>query len=903
MNQLLTFVVLGTGPGAIYGLIGIAIVAIHRGSSVINFAAGAMAMCSAYIYFTLEHNHGFPIWLAAVVSVVAGAVLGLVVYQLALRPLEKESSLVQMIATLGVMIVLQQTASLIYGTDTQPVRSVLPTSSLELGGVKVGADRVLMLVIAIVLTAALTTYYKQTRTGLASTALAESRLSVLTQGFSTVRLNTVTWTIGGSLAGVAGILIAPISGLSVTSLTLLVVDALAAALIGSMTSPWQTLGGAVIIGVAESLTTGYISFPGAAEAIPLIAITAVLILRGRHLPARGYVGLRLPAVGTGRIRVVPLVVVSVLLLVSVSTWITSAWTVAIMVSGITAILCLSVVVITGFTGQISLAQYAIGGLGGLIAAWTGVHWHLPFILALLAGGLGVIPVGVILAAISFRVRGRNLAVLTMAAAVIINVLIFSQIDPMLLPSPSLFVSIDSIAHPRRYAVVVLVALILLSVGVARLRSSELGRRMLAVRANEVAAASLGINVSATKTWAFVISSFIAGIGGGLIIYENPFADFSSYDIFGSINLVVWSVIGGVGYVIGPLFSGFFVTGGLGTSIGQLFGATVQNYLPLAGGALLILLLIQSPDGGARQNVELLRRVGDWLAPRLPVRFRAAQRPHPDPAPAAAPEEQVVWAAGVSDDAPVVLSVADVSIAFGGVKALTTVGVDVRAGEVVGLIGSNGAGKTTLIDVVTGMTRADTGSVSVGGEPVDTLRMYQRARSGLGRSFQSLELFDELTLTDNLVVAAHPKTTGDNGIPLPARQAVVSLGLSDLMDSTPQNLSYGQRRLLAVVRSLATNPRVLLLDEPASGLDEVDVLQLAELLRRVARETSVGVLLVEHNVGMVMRVCDRIYVLDGGRVVATGTPAEVQANPDVVRAYLGPGTVRDDEPVSLPGAAS
>jgi ABC-type branched-subunit amino acid transport system ATPase component len=125
----------------------------------------------------------------------------------------------------------------------------------------------------------------------------------------------------------------------------------------------------------------------------------------------------------------------------------------------------------------------------------------------------------------------------------------------------------------------------------------------------------------------------------------------------------------------------------------------------------------------------------------------------------------------------------------------------------------------------------------------------------------------------------------------------------MMEETPQNLSYGQRRLLAVVRSLATNPRVLLLDEPASGLDEVDVRQLAELLRHVARESSVGVLLVEHNVGMVMRVCDRIFVLDGGRVVATGTPAEVQANPDVVRAYLGPGTIRDDEPVSLPGAAS
>ena len=290
MNQFLTFTLLGMGPGAIYGLIGIAIVAVHRGSGVINFAAGAMAMASAFLYYSLQHDAGFPGALAAVIAVIAGAVLGMVVYLVALRPLEKESTLVQMIATLGIMIILQQIASLVFGTDTRLVRSVLPISALHLGDIAVGWDRLLMLIVAIVLTAIMTSYYRFTRTGLATTALAESRLSVVTLGFSPARLNTVTWTIGGALTGLAGILIAPVAGLSVTSLTLLVVEALAAALIGNMFSPWVTLGGAVLIGIAESLTTGYVSVPGASEAIPLIAIAAVLILRGRRLPARGYVG-------------------------------------------------------------------------------------------------------------------------------------------------------------------------------------------------------------------------------------------------------------------------------------------------------------------------------------------------------------------------------------------------------------------------------------------------------------------------------------------------------------------------------------------------------------------------------------------------------------------------------------
>jgi ABC-type branched-subunit amino acid transport system ATPase component/branched-subunit amino acid ABC-type transport system permease component len=910
MNQFLEFAVLGIGPGAIYGLIGIAIVAVHRGSGVINFAAGSMAMSSAFVYYTLQDNEHLGTLPAAVVAVAAGALLGTVVYAAALRPLERASSLVQMIATLGVLTILQACASLIYGTNTLLVGSVLPTNSLRFAGLTVGLDRVIMLCIALALTTALTSYYRLTRVGLATAALAENPLSVVTQGFSPVRLKTITWAVGGSLTGVAGILIAPISGLSITTLTELVVEALAAALIGSMMSLWMTLFGAILIGITESVTIGYISLPGASEAIPLIAIIIVLIARGKRLPVRGHVGLRLPAVGSGRIRPVPLILVSLIVLVSVGTWLPQTWAIAFLVSAVTAVLCLSVVVVTGITGQISLAQFAIAGLGALVAAWTGTNWHLPFVISLLVAGLAMVPVGLLLAAVSFRVRGSNLAIVTLAAAVIVEVLLFVQIQQLAVPTPSLWISLDPILYPRRYALFCICTFVLLALLVAWLRRSELGKRMLAVRGNEVAAASIGINVAATKAQSFVIAAFIAGIGGGLLAYQNPFVVFSNFDVFGSINLVVWSVIGGVGYVLGPIWASFFQPGGIGTSVGNLLSPSIQNYLPLAGGVLLILILIQGPDGAVRQNIEMLHAVARRLGPAMPERLRRAgtafvrdgkRRRAAAAGRAADYEADEATRAHVGD---VVLEVSDVSVSFGGVQALSRVALEVRAGQVIGLIGSNGAGKTTLIDVVTGMVRLDSGSVAIAGRQVGTLRVHERARLGLARSFQSLELFDELTTMDNLELAAHrphgrgarPRRIAGQLVPAQVMSTAAALGLSDLLEASPQSLSYGQRRLLAVARALAARPQIVLLDEPAAGLDSVEVAELGDLIRRTSQATGVGVLLVEHHVGMVMQVCDRIVVMDNGVIIASGTPAEVQSDPVVVSAYLGQSLVR---PVHTP----
>jgi sulfate-transporting ATPase len=237
--------------------------------------------------------------------------------------------------------------------------------------------------------------------------------------------------------------------------------------------------------------------------------------------------------------------------------------------------------------------------------------------------------------------------------------------------------------------------------------------------------------------------------------------------------------------------------------------------------------------------------------------------------------------------------------FGGFTALEGVDLEVGPGEVVGLLGPNGAGKTTLIDCVSGNNRLTAGSIGWDGHDITRWAPYRRSRAGLSRSFQSLELFDDLTVRENLLAAADPRDRAayvtdlvwPGYPPLPATvvAAVEELQLQPLLDRRAEDLSYGQRRLVAIARAVASNPSVLLLDEPAAGLDETESAELGRLIRRLADEWGMGVLLIEHDVALVLDNADRVVVLDFGRKIAEGTPAEIRNDPGVRKAYLGEET--------------
>ena len=236
--------------------------------------------------------------------------------------------------------------------------------------------------------------------------------------------------------------------------------------------------------------------------------------------------------------------------------------------------------------------------------------------------------------------------------------------------------------------------------------------------------------------------------------------------------------------------------------------------------------------------------------------------------------------------------------FRGVLALEDLGLTVRSGEVVGLIGPNGAGKTTAIDAVTGYVSPRSGSVRYNGRDITSWPVHRRARAGISRSFQSLELFEDLSVSENLQAASDRRdrlayVTGlfrsgrADRLSSAAREAVREFKLEPVLDKLPTDLPYGQRRLVAIARALATSPSVLLLDEPAAGLDTTESKELSTLIRRLAKSWGIGILLIEHDMNVIMSSCERVVVIDFGHKIAEGTPDEIRRDPQVIAAYLGP----------------
>jgi sulfate-transporting ATPase len=239
---------------------------------------------------------------------------------------------------------------------------------------------------------------------------------------------------------------------------------------------------------------------------------------------------------------------------------------------------------------------------------------------------------------------------------------------------------------------------------------------------------------------------------------------------------------------------------------------------------------------------------------------------------------------------------DLSVRFGGTIAVQDLSLEVHSGQIVGLIGPNGAGKTTAIDAITGFVNAHSGRVLLNDRDISSWTPERRVRAGLSRSFQSLELFDDLSVLENIQAASDPRDFAayvtdlvrPGRLPLSgvAAQAITDFGLEKHLDEKVRNLSYAHRRLLAVARAVSGGASILLLDEPASGLGEADAMTLSDTIRRLARKSGIGVLLIEHNVDMVLRTCDRIVALNFGQVIGDGGPSDVRSNKAVIEAYLG-----------------
>ncbi len=893
LNTWIQFTLLGLGPGGIYALSGLSIVIAYRASGTLNFAAGAMGALAAYVFYDLRDEHGVPWQLALVIALVLGALIGAAMQVLLLSRLRDASPLTKLIGTLGVLTVIQGFIEAYWDSDQRLVAPILEVVPIQItDDLSVSRDRLILVALTIVLAAILGIVYRRTLFGLATTAVSEDRRAAASLGWSTRRIELVNWMIAGSLAALAGVLLAPIVGLKASTLSLIVIPALAAALIGKFSSGPLTVVGGLVIGVAESELSRYNDeVPGISRAVPFLIIVLVLVAGGRARPSRADLVTRLPRPGAGRV-VLPIALAAAVLAFGFTAVASDTGVSAMITASVGALVLLSIVVVTGFGGQLSLGQWALAGFGAWVTSRLADATSLGFWIAALIGIVATIPVAVIVGLPALRSRGVNLAIATLGMALLIEAMILGNsdftggLDGTPAEPPRLFgMELDAVLHPTRYAVMALVVVVISAIVVANVRRSRTGLRLLAVRSNERAAAALGINVYGVKLYAFALSAVFAALAGIITAFRTGFVVFSQFNVFGSIQFVTYSVIGGVGWVIGALIAGLSVPGSL---LPEAFDAWIplDDWIVPLLGLLVLIILVVAPDGIAARQAAMWRQ--------LAARFGRAAPPAPKPSRVLPPRTSE----------PLDIAVDGLTVRYGGVIALDDVSFTVPRGAILGLIGPNGAGKTTLLDVVTGFTKPSSGAVTVGGASINDWSPTKRARAGIGRSFQSVELFEEMSVRENLLAAVErhensrflidPIKPGRLPVSELMLRVIDEFELEPHLDLRPSELPQGRRRVVGIARSVLNEPSVLFLDEPAAGLDETESAEFGRLLRHVVEEYGITVVLVEHDVPLVLRVCDHVVVLDFGRKIAEGSPAEIGRDQRVIDAYLGTDHDLDDD---------
>jgi branched-chain amino acid transport system permease protein len=535
-----------------------------------------------------------------------------------------------------------------------------------------------------------------------------------------------------------------------------------------------------------------------------------------------------------------------------------------------SLLALSLNPVLGGVGLLSMCQLTFAAAGAVVVG--ALSGHLPFLLSLAIAGLVAVPAGALLGGVSLRLRGASFAVASLGVATAGQVVLshttaagFQSADSVL--RPALFQSTS------RYLWLCLAVLALAGVAVTCLRGSLLGHRWAAVDFSERAAAAAGTSVTAAKLTAAASGAAVAAVAGGLMVGQYGFLTADSVAPIGGLMLVAVAMVGGVDYVAGALAAGAIVV-----FVPELFSrwGLPGDLAPILFGIAAIWTLKVGGGGIAGQVSDLWR----MTAAR---RRLSADRVIP-PAPAEPGVARVVPSCPNATDsaapATAALELRGLTVTYGAVLALRDVTLGVARGSVTGLIGPNGAGKSTLVDVVTGFVVPDHGEVVLDGHSLAGKSVTRRARMGLRRTFQQGRAIPALTIRDYLDLCA-----GRRLDPAEISALVEALGTPEPA-TTIARVDVSTRRLIEVAGALASNPSVVLLDEPAAGLSGSDAEQLARRIRCLPELFGVSVLVIEHDVQLIREACDTVHVLNFGELIASGAPEDVLAQADVVEAYLG-----------------
>ncbi len=556
-------------------------------------------------------------------------------------------------------------------------------------------------------------------------------------------------------------------------------------------------------------------------------------------------------------------------------------------------------VLIGHAGLVSLGQAALYGLGAYVAAWLAVKAGVSFLPAMVMAIAATAIFGAALAYPTVRVKGVYLAVITIAFGLVFQNILVEWLSVTggtqgLTGIPRGEVFGVRLVRPIYYWVVAgcLVTAFIIQYNIIY---SRFGRAMRATSQSENASRALGINIAGIRTLAFVLSAVFAGLAGGLYTFLNLFVNYETFTFFHSVSFLIMVILGGTGTLLGPI---------IGTSILTYIAEILQDlreWQIFAYGVLLAVIMFVLPKG----------IVGSFAA--IVQRFTTASRARKMEAwpNRSIPLDVLLPLSG--ERQPVSVTTKDLTLQFGGLTAVDRVTLEVKPGTVHALIGPNGAGKSSVLNLISGFYLPTSGSAAVEGNDVTGLPSHALARRGIARTFQNTELFGQMTVLENVLVGFHshyrsgvvetlfrlPRFIREEKAFLEqARQLLSFVGLADYADEEAANLPFGHQRRLEIARALALRPRLLLLDEPAAGLTHAEIEDLKTLIRMLT-EHGVTVILVEHHVEMIMSISDHVTVLDYGKVIASGTAADVQVNPLVIEAYFGTGAILTNPPPTQP----
>ena len=537
-------------------------------------------------------------------------------------------------------------------------------------------------------------------------------------------------------------------------------------------------------------------------------------------------------------------------------------------------------IISGWAGYISLGQSAFMGLGAYTTALLTLHLHRTPWLFVPVGGVLAAAVAALLGVVIMRTRGHSFVIITIAFLLILQLLALN-LRGFTGGSTGLTMPITTFPRDWQYApfYYVMLGLLLLAIAMSwAIRRTKFGTGLIAIREDEDKAGGVGINAPVYKVLAFAASAVLIGVAGGVYAYFITFVDYRGmFSIQYAVLIVLAALLGGRGTIMGPVLGAFAVQI-LQDQANQHFGSSQANIVVY--GAVMAGVVLFLPRG-------LVPSVAEWARTYVARREEGLSGAI-DLRPSAVP------AVRDSEPGPVLLEVKGLTKTFGGLRAVDDLSFSVREGTITGLIGPNGSGKTTAFNLIDGMMRNEGGEVWLAGEQVDRLPPWSRAHAGLGRTFQITRLFREMTVLENVVaplrdfrwrqlfadaVAGHEAER--------AEELLEFVGMRRFRDAQAAALSYGQQKLVELAQVLMLDPKVILLDEPAGGINPTLIERLVEKIREL-NAMGKTFLIVEHNMPLVADLCDPVIVLARGTRIAEGTPAEIQRDPLVLDAYLGEG---------------